>query len=99
MGPSAAETTRIAPSTCDVGDRNRDAALALLRSLVDLVERRELGHPLLSLPLGDGGRERGLAVVDVTHRPDVHVRLRALELLLAHDLLSSFWPTRPRPGR
>jgi hypothetical protein len=38
-------------------------------------------------------------VVDVTHRPDVHVWLRALELLLAHDLLSSFWPTRPRPGR
>ena len=29
-----------------VGDRDRDAALALLRGLVDLVEGREVGHAL-----------------------------------------------------
>src|SRR5438034_361524 len=34
--------------------------------------------------LGDGRGERRLAVVDVTDRADVHVRLGALELLLSH---------------
>ena len=68
----------------DVRDRDRDAALALLRSLVDLVERREVRHPLLGLALRDRGRQGRLPVVDVTDRADVDVRLRALELLLAH---------------
>src|SRR5207342_792892 len=72
-----------------VRDRDRDAALALLRSLVDLVERRELGEALLGLALGDRRGQGRLAVVDVAHRPDVHVRLRALELLLPHVLFSS----------
>ena len=62
--------------------------------LLDLVERRELGEALLGLTLGDRRGQRRLAVVDMTHRPDVHVRLRALELLLAHVLFSS----SPRPG-
>ena len=38
--------------------------------------------------LRDRRRQRGLAMVDVTHRPDVEVRLGALELRLAHVLLS-----------
>ena len=73
----------------DVGDGDGDAALLLLGSLVDLVERGEgdVGV-LLRQDLGDGRRERGLAVVDVPHRPDVDVRLRALELLLGHDCCS-----------
>src|SRR6185369_7430612 len=70
-----------------VSDRDRDAALALLRGLVDLVERRELRQTLVGLTLGDRGRERGLAVVDMAHRADVHVGLRALELLLRHAFL------------
>jgi hypothetical protein len=67
-----------------VGDRDRDAALALHRSLVDLVERRELRKALLRLTLGDRGGEGGLAVGDVPHRADVQVGLAPLELLLGH---------------
>ena len=71
----------------DVRDGDRDAALLLLGRLVDVVELGERGvgvafgqHPR------DGGRERRLAMVDVTHGPDVHVWLGALELLLGHRL-------------
>ncbi len=67
-----------------VGDRDRDAALSLLGSLVDLVERGELSHALLGLTLGDRRGQGGLAVVDVAHRADVHVWLRPFELLLRH---------------
>ncbi len=43
---------------------------------------------LRSLRLRDGGRQRRLAVVDVTDRADVHVRLVTNELLLRHLGLS-----------
>src|SRR5215210_1906213 len=43
---------------------------------------------LLREHLRDRGRERRLAVVDVTDRADVQMRLRPLELLLAHSFLS-----------
>ena len=68
-----------------VGDVDGDATLALLGGIVDLVELGELG-PLdaLGQHLGDGGCQRGLAVVDVAHRPHVDVRLGPLELLLGH---------------
>ena len=79
----------------DVRDRDRDAALALLRRLVDLVERCEFGETLLRLALADRRGERGLAVVDVPHRADVHVWLRALELLL---LISSPVLLAPNSG-
>src|SRR5207247_9172969 len=69
-----------------VGDGDGDAALALLGGVVDRVERPELGLALERERLGDGRGERRLAVVDVTDRADVHVRLGALELLLSH-----FW--------
>jgi hypothetical protein len=68
---------------------DRDAALPLLGSVVD---RREVAHlrvrALLREHLGDRRGEGRLAVVDVTDRADVEVRLRALELLLSHLLLS-----------
>src|SRR4030095_10607504 len=67
----------------------RDAALPLLRRLVDRVERTKLRHPLLVLPLRDRRRPRRLAVVHVTDRPHVHVRLLALELALRHALAPS----------
>ena len=73
----------------DVGDRDRDAALALLGGVVDRVEGAVLRAALEGEVLGDGGRERRLAVVDVADRADVHVRLRALELLLGHVRLDS----------
>ena len=66
--------------------RDRDPALPLFRSLVDLVERHELRQTLARLTLRDRRRQRRLAVIHVTDRPHVHVRLRPLELLLGHGV-------------
>ena len=70
----------------DVRDRDRDAALALLGRLVDLVERRERVQVrvLVVQHLGDRRGQRRLAVVDVTDGADVDVRLSPLELRLRH---------------
>jgi hypothetical protein len=77
----------------DVGDRDRDPALALLGRVVDRVERAVLGVTLERQVLGDRGGERRLAVVDVADGADVDVRLGALELLLGHGpgLLCALW--------
>src|SRR5438034_223477 len=71
----------------DMGDRDGDPALALLRGVVDRVEGAELGPTLQREGLRDRRGERGLAVVDVTDRSHVHVRLGALELFLCHVTL------------
>src|SRR5215210_3877839 len=73
----------------DVRRVDRDAALLLLRGVVDLLERPD-GRvaDLLREHLRDRRGERRLAVVDVTDRADVEMRLRPLELLLAHSFLS-----------
>ena len=88
VGVSGHVDVRVVPVrrlVLDVRDRDGDAALLLFGRLVDLVERRELGGRVgIVQHLGDGRGERGLAVVDVSHRPHVHVWLRALELLLGH---------------
>ena len=74
----------------DVSDGDRDAALALLGSLVDVFEGREVGGcgavrtVVLGQNLGDSRGQRGLAVVDVTNGADVYMRLRAVELFLGH---------------
>jgi hypothetical protein len=70
----------------DVGDRDRDAALLLLGRLVDVVERehRVQRGELVVQDLRDRSRQRRLAVVDVTDRADVDVRLGPLELCLRH---------------
>ena len=81
----------------DVGDRDRDAALALFGGVVDRVERAVLRLALEGEVLGDRGRERRLAVVDVADRADVDVRLRALELLLGHRTLLTPWLGRRWP--
>src|SRR5215210_3508845 len=72
----------------DVRRVDRDAALALLGSVVDRLERPGRGTTLVREDLGDRGGQGRLAVVDVTDRADVDVRLRALELLLGHSFLS-----------
>ena len=72
-----------------MGDIDRDPPRLLLRRLVDRIERRVLGQPTISQRLRDRRGQRGLAVVDVTHRADVHVRLGALELRLAHVVVPS----------
>src|SRR6476661_4227467 len=74
----------------DVGDRDRDPALALLGGVVDRVERAVLAAALQVEVLGDRRRQARLAMVDVADRADIDVRLGALELLLGHDVL-------PRP--
>ena len=68
----------------DVGDRDRDPALALLGRVVDRVEGAVLGLALEGEVLGDRRGQARLAVVDVADRADVDVRLGALELLLGH---------------
>ena len=68
----------------DVRRGDRDAALLLLRSVVDLVEGARLAAVGVRQDLRDGSGQRRLAVVDVTDRADVDMRLVALELLLGH---------------
>ena len=68
----------------DVRRGDGDAARLLFRRLVDLVvsgERRTAG---LRQDLGDGGGQRRLAMVHVTDRADVAVRLGAREFRLGH---------------
>src|SRR5207244_12752928 len=68
-----------------VRDRNGDAPLALFRRVVNGVERAELHlRIVLAQHLGDRRRQRRLAMINVTDRPNVHVRLTALEFLLGH---------------
>ena len=61
-----------------------DAARLLFRGGVDLVVGFELAAKLGRHHLGDRRRQRGLAVIDVTNRPHVHVRLVAFELFFGH---------------
>ena len=53
-------------------------------ALRDVGVRDRVTAELLAHHLRDRGRERRLAVVDVTDRADVHVRIISLELLLRH---------------
>jgi hypothetical protein len=70
---------------------DRDAALLFLGRVVD---RRKVAdgrvRALFRQDLRDRRGEGRLAVVDVTDRADVDVRLGALELLLAHSFLSVY---------
>ncbi len=60
---------------------DRDAPVALLRCIVDLVVIPELGQVLGGQDLGDGGGEGCLPVVHVSDRADVAVRLVSFEHL------------------
>ena len=68
----------------DVRRGDRDAALLLLGSVVDLLEAARLAAIGLGEHLRDRRRQGRLAMVDVTDGADVDVRLVALELLLRH---------------
>ncbi len=68
----------------DVADGDRDAALPLLGSVVDLVEGAEVSAAGQRQELRDRCGQRRLAVVDVPDRADIDVRLAAVELLLGH---------------
>ena len=79
---------RVVPLGClvfNVRRGNGDAALALFRSVVDRVERaKRVLRVVLLQNFGDGCRQRGLAVIDVTNRANVHVRLAAIKFFLRH---------------
>ena len=68
--------------------RNRDPPRLLLRRLVNLVIRRVLAPALLRQHLGNRRRQRRLAMINMTNRPNVAVRLRPREFLFGHALLS-----------
>src|SRR4029450_5771167 len=68
----------------DVRRVDRDAAGLLLGCVVDRLEAAGGTAGLLCENARDRRGERRLAVVDVTDRADVQMRLGALELLLAH---------------
>src|SRR6185312_15488471 len=71
-----------------VRGRDRDAALALFRSVVDRVERAELVvRVVLGKYLRDRRGQGRLAVIDVPDRADVYVRLTAIKFFLRHDVL------------
>jgi hypothetical protein len=68
----------------DVRRGNRDAARLLFRSVVDRIERPEHDLRVVLLQyLRDRRRQRRLAVVDVTNRPYVAVRLRPFKFFFA----------------
>ena len=69
-----------------VADGDRDAALLLLRSVIDRIEGAEVSAALQGEVLGDRRGQGCLAVVDVTDGPDVDVWLAAVELLLCHGV-------------
>jgi hypothetical protein len=60
------------------------AASLRLRGLRDFVVRDELRPALVSRNLGQGCRQRRLAVIDVANRAHVHVRLGTIKLLFRH---------------
>src|SRR6266568_4466690 len=76
---------------------DRHPPLPLLRSVVDLVVSLVLYLRVRRRQhLRDRRRQRRLPVVHVPDRPDVHVGLRPVELLLGHPVSSSFSRS---PGR
>ncbi len=83
----------------DVSGRDRDPALALLGSVVDRIETPDLPAELLCENGCDGSGQRRLAVVDVTDRADIDVRLVALELRLCHFSCSCVRSWRPAGRR
>ena len=68
-----------------VGNVDGDAAFLLFRGIVDGVEGAEFGLALETAVFGDGCRQGGFAVVNVTHGAHVHVGLVAYICLFRHN--------------
>ncbi len=64
-------------------DGDRNPALFLLGSVVDLIDTDFLRQPLGRKAMHDCRGQRRLTVIDVTGRPDVYVGLGALEFCFA----------------
>ena len=70
----------------DMRRRNRDAARLFFRRLVDLVIGRERRAARLRQNLGDRRRQRRLAMIHMTNRADVAMRLVPFKFCFAHNL-------------
>ncbi len=69
--------------------RDRDSTSLLFRRIVDRIEAPELYlRIVLGQRFGDRRRQRRLAVIDVSDRPHVYVRLAAIKFFLRHVSLS-----------
>jgi hypothetical protein len=86
----------------DVTDVNGDTTRFFFRRVVNIIVLHPLGLPLQTKHLGDGSGERGLAVIDVTNRPDIDMGLVTFKLshvsliLYALRLLLTFFAGRAR---
>ncbi|CAB4766737.1 unannotated protein [freshwater metagenome] len=69
----------------NMSNRDRDTTSLLLRRLINLIKRSELRQPLIRQRLRNRSRQRRLTMINMTHRPNIHMGLRTLELCLAHD--------------
>ncbi|OIQ76955.1 hypothetical protein GALL_413550 [mine drainage metagenome] len=69
----------------DVRGVDRDAARLLFGRRIDLVVGLGFAPELRRQHRGNGRRQRGLAMINVTNRPHVHVRLGPLKFALRHD--------------
>src|SRR5207237_3607726 len=66
--------------------------LPLFRRIINRIKRAELDLGIVfGQYLGDGGRQRGLAMVNVTNRPDVYMRLAAIKFFLGHCFSSNLF--------
>jgi hypothetical protein len=64
-----------------MGRGDRDPALFLLRRLVNLIKGNKIRHCLSTVQLRDRSRQGRLAMVNMTDRSYVYMRLRPLKLL------------------
>src|SRR5690606_2003584 len=68
--------------------RYRYAARLLLRRIVNLIVTADLSSKLVRHYLRQSRRQRRLAMVNVTNRPYIHMRLRSFKFSFRHVLIS-----------
>src|SRR5579862_4165248 len=89
VGVARAIDVRVVPIRrliLDVRRRNRDSARLLFRRVVDRIKRPErVLRIVLRQYLCDRRRQRSLAVINVTNRPYVAVRLSAIKFFFRHN--------------
>src|SRR5207302_4228248 len=67
--------------------RDRNPPRLLFRRVIDRIKRAELNLGVVLLQdLGDGRRQRSLAMINVPNRPHIHVRLGAFKFRFRHLL-------------
>ncbi|PKK39637.1 hypothetical protein ABB02_00977 [Clostridiaceae bacterium JG1575] len=68
---------------------NGDSSFFFFRRLVDFIVLKGVGFSTLGQNRRDGGRQRGLAVVDVTDGPDVNMGFGTFKFCFSHWFPSS----------